>query len=297
VDVPQILVPKCILKVEKEVVELINKSIISLQNWSKKLQLIDKRVNEKYNIKSFKLPEEYASPTIVDRQDLMSLGNRCDSEFFDSFFKYLDEFIGTDFFLLSEITEEVFTGKTPASLEYTEDENNPAIIKVGTLSNKGINWDDVEFIPESFLKSFKKYLINENDILLTSSAHSREHIAKKIDVVNQIPQEYKDRCITVGELMTIRLNKSKKIDPFFVASFLRTPLGRLQIQRCIRGITSHIYPDDLLKFIKIPKIDDAFMQKISKLVQESEIERNKGRELFFQAKNILENEIKTELIK
>tara|TARA_Y100000310_G_scaffold320442_2_gene376893 strand:+ start:514 stop:1944 length:1431 start_codon:yes stop_codon:yes gene_type:complete len=296
IDVPQIIVPKCILKEKETIIRLINESIKHLQEWSLKLNLIDNKIAEKFKSSSFHIPTTYEKPTIVNKEKLMNYANRCDAEFFEFLFEKLYTFLdGYELVPLSDLIDDIFTGKTPEAKAYTENEEDPAIIKVGTLSNKGLNWDDVEFIPKTFLNSNKKYIIKENDIVMTSSAHSSEHIAKKIDVVGEIPEEYKNRCITVGELMTIRLKETCKIDPHYIASFLRTIFGKLQLQRCIRGITSHIYPQDLLKFIKIPISEDKFMKKISQLVKESENERNKGRKSFFEAKKIMEQEIKKNL--
>src|SRR5690606_20034134 len=65
-------------------------------------------------------------------------------------------------------------------------ENLAALVKVGTLTNYGVSWPYLSYVlgqPKQDL------LLKEGDILFTSSAHSRYHIARKVDVVRTIPDD------------------------------------------------------------------------------------------------------------
>ena len=64
----------------------------------------------------------------------------------------------------------------------------------------------------------------------------------------------------------------KWICPFHAepVQFLRSQLGYLQIQRCVRGITSHIYEVDIKANILVPLPPDKLISEISELSVEKE---------------------------
>ena len=141
------------------------------------------------------------------------------------------------------------TGLTPARRSYTED--GVFILKVGNLTGKGIDWNprDRNFISlEEFSKRLTKpkLLLKEGDILLTSSAHATKYIAKKVDILINIP--YNIQYISfVGELICLRAKPG--IDPFILLASLRHPDIRKDVQARVRGQTAHLHPADLLQVI------------------------------------------------
>ena len=148
---------------------------------------------------------------------------------------------------LSEFVEFANTGRTPGRSAYTED--GMFILKVGNLTGRGIDWEprDRNFVSrvESTRRAKNhKLTLCEGDILLTSSAHASRYIAKKVDVVAHIPQDYKELTF-VGEL--IRLRPRRTIDPFVLLAALRLPRVREDLQACVRGQTAHLNPSDLLE--------------------------------------------------
>ena len=152
---------------------------------------------------------------------------------------------------LREFVELANTGRTPGRSAYTDE--GMFILKVGNLTGRGIDWEprDRNFV--SHVESVKrarrhKLTLREGDILLTSSAHTAHYIAKKVDVVAHIPQDYKELTF-VGEL--IRLRPKRGIDPFILLASLRHPRVREDLQASVRGQTAHLNPNDLLK-VKVP---------------------------------------------
>ena len=67
--------------------------------------------------------------------------------------------------------------------------------------------------------------------------------------------------ITSGELITIRGSKLSKGLILYLYFFLGSKYGYLSIQRQVRGITSHLYPNDVLE-IKIPEPDKQLLRTI-----------------------------------
>jgi hypothetical protein len=196
------------------------------------------------------------SARLVRRSTLVSSSSarRMDAEFFTEAFERLEsrmKKIGA-VKTLGDITSSVTTGRTPAAAEYfDEDQGEAVVLKVGVLTNQGANWAAAEFAPRKYVGHADSDAA-EGDVLFTSSAHSPSHIARKADVVRGIPREYANRTMLVGELMRLRIKDQDEMPPEYVASFLRNAIGGEQVRRCIRGITSHVYPQDIRAFVRIP---------------------------------------------
>ena len=149
---------------------------------------------------------------------------------------------------LGEFVSVAATGSTPSRSSYSD--SGLFLLKVGNLTGAGISWipRDRNFL--DLHAATKRYLrperlLQAGDIVLTSSAHSPKYIARKIDVVDEIPQWVGARASFVGEVMLLRPDQSM-IDPFVLAAYLRLPTIVEQIQYMVRGQTAHLHPSDLL---------------------------------------------------
>lgn len=150
---------------------------------------------------------------------------------------------------LREFIEIANNGRTPGRDAYTN--SGMFILKVGNLTGRGIDWEprDRNFVSDAEgarrAKSHKLDL-REGDVVLTSSAHASRYIAKKVDIVSQIPDSY--RHVTfVGEMMRVR--PVRGVDPFVLLAALRHPCVREDLQASVRGQTAHLSPSDLLEVI------------------------------------------------
>jgi len=162
---------------------------------------------------------------------------------------------------LSELCGDIiFAGRTPPRDSYTNEGHK--ILKVRDLTGKGINWDKEvrAFVSPDFYLKKQNVKLEENDILFISAAHHPKYIGQKIDIIDKIPESFKEGIICSAELMVIRVNP-KYIDPYYVLLFLKTNNGYRAIQSCIRGQTAHIYPKDI-KNIEIPLIPEEEMNQI-----------------------------------
>lgn len=158
---------------------------------------------------------------------------------------------------LSELCDgRIFTGRTPSRKSYTT--SGYKILKVRDLTNKGIDWDNNErgYISPEFFEKKRNIKLQDNDILIISAAHHPKYIGLKVDIIDSIPERYRDGVLCVAELMVLRVNQ-KYIEPYYVLSFLKTHDGYKAIQSCTRGQTAHIYPKDIRKIeIPIPPKED-----------------------------------------
>ena len=170
---------------------------------------------------------------------------------------------------LREFVEMVNNGRTPGRSAYTDD--GMFILKVGNLTGRGINWEprDRNFV--SHAEGAKrvrsgKLGIRKSDILLTSSAHAARYIAKKVDIVAHIPEDYQDVTF-VGEV--VRVHPASGVDPFVLLAALRHPRVRADLQASVRGQTAHLNPSDLLE-VTVPcdlRAPDQNLVKVASLLR------------------------------
>ena len=140
-----------------------------------------------------------------------------------------------------------------------------------------MNWGKIENVTEDFFNLHPSKKISINDILILSAAHSSEQIGKKISQISDIDKNY-NNTISVGELITLRNTNLKSDYSNFVLNYLKSQYGYIQIQRLIRGITSHLYPQDVKK-IKIPRPNNDVIKKISEISKKINNLRNKRDKL------------------
>jgi len=211
-----------------------------------------------------KIQTQNNNVTLINYDDFIS-ELRFDSQYFSS--QNLKSIFSGKFQSkpLKQLCEKIETGLTPAKDSYWH--KGFPVLKMGCLTNMGIDWSKIEFANESYFKKAKKYSVKEEDIILTSSAHALEHIAKKVDIVADIPKDYKNELVFVGEVLRLRV-KNKLVNPYYLLLFLKTEIGYRLLQNCIRGQTAHIYPKDIENIV-IPLISAKKQEKIEKLIKES----------------------------
>ena len=148
---------------------------------------------------------------------------------------------------LGEFIAQANTGQTPSRAAYTA--QGMFILKVGNLTGRGLDWTprDRNFV--SLAESARRVRnprleLREGDIVLTSSAHAAQYIAKKVDVVASIPDTLEGLTF-VGEL--IRIRAVEGIDPYLLLAAIRHPQVREDLQASVRGQTAHLNPADLLQ--------------------------------------------------
>lgn len=190
-----------------------------------------------------------------------------------------------DMMKLGEVASFVGTGNTPARSKYSEE--GLFILKVGNLTGNGIDWfpRDRNFVDakerEKRINSKRVFMLQKNDIVMTSSAHSPKYIAEKIDIISNIPDYIGGEATYVGEVMLVRPND--KIDPYILYSYLRSPEVKEQIRKLIIGQTAHLKTEDLLA-LPIPKKllkPTKKLQALAELVKkESKLNEEKNKILY-----------------
>jgi len=130
---------------------------------------------------------------------------------------------------------EVTLGKTPNKSQYVN-KGRYKIVKFRDVTNRGINYDEDErgFVIENGKVISELVELQERDILVTASAHSSEHIGKKVVYVSKIPKRY-EKVFFVGELLCVR-NRDNNIEPRTIYYYLMSQDGYKSIQNHVRGV-------------------------------------------------------------
>ena len=180
---------------------------------------------------------------------------------------------------LGEFIAEANTGQTPSRAAYSD--AGMFILKVGNLTGRGIDWTprNRNFVSQAQRAKRARnprLELRRGDILLTSSAHAAQYIAKKVDIVAEVPDEL-DGLTFVGEL--IRIRAVEGVDPYLLLAAMRHPQVREDLQAAVRGQTAHLNPADLLQVTApcdLARPDDYLLCVAGLLRTEADIARRLG---------------------
>jgi type I restriction enzyme M protein len=152
---------------------------------------------------------------------------------------------------LGDLCSVVFTGKSPGRAAYevdAGDESAYRMLKVGDLTNHGIDWSlgerSLARLPK---RPAEERLLQLGDLATTAAAHHPRYIAAKVDYVDCLPTEY-SACVPVAEVLVFR-PRPEEIDPFVLLLWLRSPEGREAVQSCVTGQTAHLRAADVSEVI------------------------------------------------
>jgi len=133
---------------------------------------------------------------------------------------------------LSDIAD-VDLGKTPKKSDYLS-AGDYKIVKFRDVDYSGIDWskDKDGFVGESSIGNLRDLKLH--DVLITASAHSSEHIGKKICFVTKLPKDYKE-IYFCGELLGIS-GKVGFLSPKFCFYYFLSHTGYKEIQSHVKGV-------------------------------------------------------------
>jgi len=143
---------------------------------------------------------------------------------------------------LGEVCTRIFNGRTYST---TDKERKYCNVGVGELGDWFVNKSKEKFINE---KVDKKYCLKANSIIWGNAAHLAKYIGEKVNIVLE-----EETVIPTTEVTATEPNE-EAIDPYYLFIFMRTQWGYYQIQRTVKGMTAHSYPQDISNIL-VPIID------------------------------------------
>jgi type I restriction enzyme M protein len=181
---------------------------------------------------------------------------------------------------LVELTTSIFTGRSPARAQYCDSDGADVmrVVKVANLTGHGIDWAERERSFATFKRRPADRILAVDDIALTSSAHHPRYIAAKVDVVDQIPDQWEGRCLPSGEVLVIRPD-STKIEVGVLLLWLRSAQGRSALQACVTGQTAHLHSDYVGEVLVPRQLTTADLSSAAELLRLSLAARRNSEEL------------------
>ena len=191
--------------------------------------------------------------------DFFDLTNKLDVEAYSpDYFRVIEEIESSknDVKSLGNVCTIIFNGYNPTSNKYRA--SGVPILKtadvvklIGTNDRvKGetigvVDWDSVDsFLDESECDCHTDKRLMTGDILVQSVAHTRAYIADKVAIIDHVPSSFNDKVLPLGKFLVVRPDNTK-VNPQYLAMFLSSPLGKVQLVHFVRGMTAEIYEIDV----------------------------------------------------
>jgi len=153
---------------------------------------------------------------------------------------------------IGEIKKELFTGANIDAKEYVE--TSPyRYVMTDCVTEFGINPGKFKFITEKAYRDNINKTVKTGDIIINRTGNPG---------VTVIVPEDMESVMACGFVFVLRLKE--KYDPYYVAAFLNSRFGKLQMERFSFGsLLDHITKDDLEKVLIVFPKDKKLMDKIT----------------------------------
>jgi restriction endonuclease S subunit len=221
-------------------------------------------------------PEDDLS-CVVNLSEIKS-ARRMDAEYFEPKYARIMSLIRASGGVRLDDLVSVKKGFEPGSEAYRDE--GKLFIRVSSISKFGITDKDEKYLSDGLYRELKKdFEPKVGEVLLTKDATPGVAYAVK---------EPAEGIIAGGIL---RLKMKADINPEFLALYINSPVGQLQVQRDAGGsVIAHWKPEQV-KSLQVSMLAKPTQQKIADLVRQSHEARKKAKELLEQAEQRVEEMI------
>ncbi len=162
-------------------------------------------------------------------------------------------------FPLSEVITSIDAGKNLKCEERPPKKNEQGIVKVSAVSSEIFRPEEAKTLPQSYLPP-ERDLITNGDVLLARASGSLKLVGRIA-----VAERCDGNLYLSDKVLRINIDKTWKD---WVVWFLRSPLGREQIESFSSGISMHNIGQNNFKRIKIPFVNFQGREgKISSLIR------------------------------
>lgn len=159
-------------------------------------------------------------------------------------------------------------------------ESGIRFLMVRDVSEELINFDDNDYISESFDRRLEHCKPSSGDILLTKVG--------SVGIVAVVPEKAPEFNIFVSLAV---LKNIQGINKYYLSTFLNSRFGRIQAIRQAKGISQpDLHLEEIREFL-IPKVDEVFQRQIETLIVQVHKKHSQARDLYTQAEQMVLNEI------
>ena len=155
-------------------------------------------------------------------------------------------------------------------------------VRISNLHSGFIEESNIKFIPKLIHNKNSKTILNKGDIILSKTAYPAA-------VLVNVPE-----CNISQDIIGIKINSkyAQIVKPSFIVSFLNSKPGYLLMEQWFQGnVQTHLALSDA-KNILIPILNIKIQEKIDEIFWKSNDYSTKAKQFFYDAVQIIENEIK-----
>lgn len=209
-------------------------------------------------------------------------GLRLDAEYYQSEYLETEEKLSSiKTKTIDELSESVVSFGAYSLTNYIEWQNSGVpYLNVQDIKDGYIDFSDVKFISEEVDEILKKSRVKEGQVIITMAGTIGE-----VAVAHKFPKKVNSNQATA------KITLKKGISPYFLAAFLNCYYGKSQI---MREIVSSVQPNIFLfqiKNFKVPVVSENKQKEIEKTYIEGLDELENSRNLYFQAEDLLLEEL------
>ena len=178
---------------------------------------------------------------------------------------------------LKEHIKYLSGGATPLGAEYYEE--GVVFLRVQNIMKNYFNLNDVVYISDNQNKEIKRSILKERDVLLTITgvSYGKSAVVSK-DLENANINQH-----------SVKITLENSLNPYFLATFLNSDIGKLQSDKNIIGVTRPALDYEAIKNFVIPNISKDFQIEIESLIQNSHLKLEQSKSTYNQAKALLLN--------
>ena len=276
------------LQIQNHIVQLMNKAYsLKKQKETEARQLLDSINDYVLSELGIKLPQLKDQMTFVVYAEDVKCG-RLDPYYYQPKFKEVGKAIERGKFevkKLRELLEKFVSGQRPKGGVRQIKEGIPSLGGEHILDDGTITTSDLKYIPIEFHKKQLKSKVKKKDILLVKDGAT----TGKIGI---IPEDYPFEEANINEHVFL-LRVKKEINPYYVFSILKSPIGQMQIKRNITGGTIMGIIRETTEKIKIPlpplEIQNKIAEEVKRRMEKAEQLQKEAKEVLERAKQEVEN--------
>lgn len=198
------------------------------------------------------------------------INERIDAGYFSNKYLKLDELEKNYSFVpLSKIVLELKTGKTPSQDE--DDKNGTVLIAVNNVVPNDL---EIEKNARRVKIGDNLFLTQADDLLIT-----------RVGTVGvcSVVESYQKGFVLSDNVIAAKLIKND-IPIRYIAAYLNSPTGRLQIERIVKGAVQPVINYQSIKELKVPKLGLNSMNKIDSLIMDWKENLLRANKLINEAK-------------
>ncbi len=181
---------------------------------------------------------------------------------------------------LGSLAQRLSTGANVDNLDYTEDRRHGVpYILVKNIQDEGISFSNLKYVKKAVAAANQRSIVQAGDILINRTGDA--------GIAAIVPKDL-EGALLCGFCFLLRVKTG--VDPYYVAAFLNSELGRKQLKRlAIGSVLEHITKADLGAVIVLTPPDKSHAKLVAQAFRQATEFRIKAREQLVEIDTFFSN--------